>query len=118
MSILVTCANGHNLRAADKKAGTIGRCPACGAEVKIPLLSKAPSESSIMRILGVGQELRRKMEEYDAQEAAKAEMEQNNSFDAELQMKQKNKKKVCPSCDWEIDEGYKICPHCRHYFMT
>ena len=75
MSITVTCDNGHHLRAPDSRAGTTGRCPACGANVTIPKLSKAPTESSIMRILGVGEELRRNMAEYDAEQEAREEEE-------------------------------------------
>lgn len=24
---------------------------------------------------------------------------------------------VCPQCDWEIDSGYHVCPHCHYYLM-
>ncbi len=117
MSIVVVCKNGHRLRAPDKKAGTVGRCPACGAEVEIPKLGTMPTDSSIMRILGVNDELRRKMDEYDAEHANQATAEQNvPPPDPDLPPPQA-RKKVCPQCDWEIDAGYRICPHCRYYFM-
>ncbi|MBR0226310.1 MAG: hypothetical protein IJL92_09655 [Thermoguttaceae bacterium] len=119
MSIVVTCKNGHRLRAPDRKAGTVGRCPACGAEVEIPKLSKVPTDSSILRILGVGQELRRKMDEYDAEHDGTTDenAQQNTPPPAPDLPPPSHKKKVCPQCDWEIDAGYKICPHCRYYFM-
>lgn len=125
MSIVVTCKNGHRLRAADSKAGTIGHCPACGAEVEIPKLNKVPTDSSILRILGVGQELRRKIDEFDAKnETAPQESPQGapampvlSSPDPQEFPSRSARKKVCPQCDWEIDAGYKICPHCRYYFM-
>ena len=22
---------------------------------------------------------------------------------------------ICPQCDWEIDAGYRVCPHCHFY---
>ena len=127
MSLLVVCKNGHRLRAADRKAGKMGRCPACGVEVQIPKLSGAPTESSILRILGVGEELRKNMQEYDAQHAAKEgearEQTPGAFFPDPLEgvgepapLKVSNKK-VCPQCDWEIDAGFKICPHCRYYFI-
>ncbi len=117
MSIVVVCKNGHRLRAPDKKAGTTGRCPACGAEVEIPKLGQMPTDSSIMRILGVNDELRRKMDEYDAEQAKQSAEEQSAPpADPDLPPPQ-SRKKVCPQCDWEIDAGYRICPHCRYYFM-
>ncbi|MBQ9370789.1 MAG: hypothetical protein IJU03_01190 [Thermoguttaceae bacterium] len=132
MSLVVVCKNGHRLRAPDRKAGTTGRCPACGVEVQIPKLNAAPTESSILRILGVGEELRRNMQEYDEQEAAKkAEADANSQEEqtpgnffpdpldgiGEPAPLKVHDKKVCPQCDWEIDAGFKICPHCRYYFM-
>lgn len=118
MSITVTCDNGHHLRAPDSRAGTTGRCPACGANVTIPKLSKAPTESSIMRILGVGEELRRNMAEYDADQDAREEEERRRREFGDMSLPPlKKTKKVCPQCDWEIDQGFKICPHCRFYFM-
>ena len=90
---------------------------ACGAEVEIPKLGTMPTDSSIMRILGVNDELRRKMDEYDAEHANQATAEQNvPPPDPDLPPPQ-TRKKVCPQCDWEIDAGYRICPHCRYYFM-
>lgn len=112
MSIVVVCPNGHRLAARDNRAGTVGRCPACGAEVKIPAQkNKPPSDSSILRILGVGEELRRRLADNDGA-----------TFDSEMLDEPKKKattpaKKICPRCDWEIDAGYKICPKCRFYFM-
>jgi len=116
MSVSVTCKNGHRLRAPDSKAGTTGRCPACGVEVTIPKLSAAPTDSSILRILGVGQELRRQLDEYDANAPESSTPEPLDEF-AAAKKPPAPQKKVCPQCDWEIDAGYRICPHCRYYFM-
>ena len=132
MSIVVTCANGHRLSAPEKLAGTVGKCPACGAEVHIPERRETPSESSILRILGVGKELRENIANYDAQEStssAAAPPAQDAKQDAFEDMdsgsfnspsghhKKAPARKVCPQCDWEIDAAYKICPKCRYYFF-
>lgn len=123
MSIVVTCANGHRLTARDSLAGKTGHCPACGVEVKIPNPDNhLTSESSILRILGIGQELRSKLAEEDAakkreeEEAAKAASEPQEELQ-EPRPKQVVRKKICPQCDWEIDAGYRICPKCRYYFI-
>ena len=121
MSIIVVCPNGHKLKAQEKKAGKIGHCPACGAEVVIPPLEeKKTSESSILRILGVGQELRERLnDENDPHEEAK-DLDPSDVLNG-IGLVEKKKlptKKICPQCDWEIDAGFKICPHCRYYFMS
>ncbi|MDO5308713.1 MAG: hypothetical protein Q4G03_04405 [Planctomycetia bacterium] len=121
MSIVVTCENGHKLSAPEKLAGTVGKCPACGVAVKIPEQRKAPSDSSILRILGVGQELRDNLAKYDAGVLG-ADASEDLGVDAfgSAPLKSKSKeraRKVCPKCDWEIDAAYKICPKCRYYFM-
>jgi len=123
MSIVVTCKNGHRLVARDSRAGTSGRCPACGVEVKIPDGKNAPpSDSSILRILGIGQELRKGMAETAPQETASAEPQKRapieaDEFGSTFKSRQATVKKICPQCDWEIDAGYKICPKCRYYFV-
>ena len=124
MSIVVACKNGHRLVARDSRAGTVGRCPACGVEVKIPEATNAPpSDSSILRILGIGQELRKGMADADAQES-KAQERQGQSapinadeLGTTFKTQKSTPKKICPKCDWEIDAGYKICPKCRYYFV-
>ena len=120
MSIIVQCPNGHKLKAEDKKAGKIGHCPACGAEVSIPPLEeKKTSESSILRILGVGQELRAHLNDEEAnEEAQEPDPSDVLSGIGLVEKRATPKKKVCPQCDWEIDAGFKICPHCRYYFMS
>lgn len=116
MSIIVTCSNGHRLSAPDKRAGTTGHCPACGVEVHIPELKKAPpSDSSILRILGIGQELRKRLAEEEANE--KTVVEEQAFLDENVPKKKERHTKLCPQCDWEIDADYKICPKCRFYFM-
>lgn len=123
MSISVTCPNGHRLTASDKRAGTSGHCPACGAEVKIPeLKNAAPSESSILRILGIGKELRSKMKEADEAEEQNQELksgmyDREPAFEGGLPNKNPHKTKICPKCDWEIDAAFRICPQCRFYFL-
>jgi len=119
MSIVVTCQNGHRLRASEKRAGTIGKCPACGAEVIIPeekTPSQFPTDSSIMRILGVGQALRKEVAAYDAMVGNMPGREGSLPPDPGLPPLESTRK-VCPQCSWEIDPGYKICPHCRYYFI-
>jgi len=120
MSIVVTCKNGHRLVARDSRAGTAGRCPACGVEVRIPdAKSELPSDSSILRILGIGQELRRGMAESNPQEnkvQPNAPID-SDEFGSTFKPRQTTVKKICPQCDWEIDAGYKICPKCRYYFV-
>ena len=111
MSIYVSCPNGHQLTAKESKAGTIGKCPACGAPVKIPEPKSKVTDSSVLRILGIGEILRNA-----------SNFSNEDIFDTESTKKEKpkgevQKTKVCPQCDWEIDAAYKICPHCRYYFM-
>ncbi|MDD3589679.1 MAG: hypothetical protein PHO46_05330 [Thermoguttaceae bacterium] len=109
MSIIVTCPNGHRLTAPDKRAGTTGRCPACGATVLVPEQKNAiPSDSSILRIMGVGADLRKALSETAPEEEL---------FSAEELPKKTIQKKICPQCDWEIDAAFKICPKCRYYFI-
>ncbi len=121
MSITVTCSNGHRIKAPDKRAGTKGRCPACGVEVMIPSCKHLPSDSSILRILGIGQELRRKMKEEDEAEEQRSQQDEITTrmtiYEGGLPVKNPNKTKLCPKCGWEIDSAYKICPQCRFYFL-
>ncbi|MBP5622612.1 MAG: hypothetical protein J6X44_11430 [Thermoguttaceae bacterium] len=119
MSIILTCPNGHRLTAPDKRAGTTGRCPACGAPVKVPEQKNAvPSDSSILRILGIGEELRRSINDpLPEEDKPKETAESNNPVSEELPKKKVIQKKICPQCDWEIDADFKICPKCRYYFM-
>lgn len=115
MTIKVTCPNGHKLAAKDSKAGTTASCPACGAKIQIPSLeNKACTESAVLRILGIGEELR------------KSHIASDDSMlvPPEILLKSTQQKKtpgrttqVCPQCDWEIDAGYHVCPHCHYYLM-
>ena len=124
MSIVVTCPNGHRLTAPDKRAGTTGHCPACGAKVHIPEKKDAPpSDSSILRVLGISDVLRRRAEEEEEEKraaeaaAAAAESGQPGPEQDDWVKKNTRTKKICPQCEWEIDAGYKICPKCRYYFV-
>ena len=117
MSIIVTCPNGHRLSAPESRAGKTGRCPACGATVSIPEQRNAPpSESSIMRILGIGETLRRNLND-----PLPEEPEQTTDFAENEGRREPPKKtvqkKICPQCDWEIDAAFRICPKCRYYFI-
>ncbi|MBQ9874583.1 MAG: hypothetical protein IJM30_08970 [Thermoguttaceae bacterium] len=117
MSIVVTCPNGHRLTAPDKRAGTSGHCPACGAVVEIPLQKNSvPTESSIMRILGIGETLRRGIND-PLPEEKKEEAPAPEAPVEDLPKRRTVQKKICPQCDWEIDAAFKICPKCRYYFM-
>ncbi|MCF0234375.1 MAG: hypothetical protein HUK22_05275 [Thermoguttaceae bacterium] len=109
MSIVVVCNNGHRLVARDNLIGKVARCPACGVVVKVAR-EEAPSDSSILRILGIGETLRNGLAQGGGA-----------SFESEMLDSPENplppQKKICPQCNWEIDSGYKICPKCRYYFM-
>ena len=118
MSIILTCPNGHRLTAPDKRAGTSGRCPACGALVTVPEQKNAvPSDSSILRILGIGEELRRGINDPLPEDKPEEKADTNAPTPEELPKKKVVQKKICPQCDWEIDAAFKICPKCRYYFM-
>ena len=97
MSIIVSCKNGHRLSAPDKRAGTVGHCPSCGVDVLIPEPSpnSIPSESSIMRILGIGKELRKNINDFDREEEAKRNAEGEGK---EIKKRTERTKKICPKC--------------------
>ena len=67
----------------------------------------------VLRILGIGDEL------------LKASRGEKTKYDyppegsdlllgAHPSKKQRNTQ-ICPQCDWEIDAGYTVCPHCHFY---
>lgn len=118
MTIRVTCPNGHKLAVKKSRAGTIGICPACEAKFKIPeIKQETVTESSIMRILGIGDVLRKAN---DAKQQPGMEMSPGTMSATAMvsnPIVSIKKTQVCPQCDWEIDAGYHICPHCRYYLM-
>ncbi|MDO4585949.1 MAG: hypothetical protein Q4C95_01485 [Planctomycetia bacterium] len=121
MTIRVTCPNGHKLAVKKSRAGTMGICPACEAKFQIPeLKQETVTESSIMRILGIGDMLRGKNDDSVANksfiEAGPGIMSVTATASKPSSTNLK-KTQVCPQCDWEIDAGYHICPHCRYYLM-
>src|SRR5436190_1416556 len=53
MWIRLDCPNGHPVKVDGKFAGRMGRCPACGAKVRIPDVPQHDmSEDAILDILG------------------------------------------------------------------
>lgn len=46
MGIRVSCPNGHSLNVKEHLAGRVGRCPKCGAPVRIPAVEEAPPPES------------------------------------------------------------------------
>lgn len=53
MWIRLDCPNGHPVKVDEKFAGRMGRCPACGAKVRIPDVAHGDmSEDAILDILG------------------------------------------------------------------
>lgn len=120
MSIKIICPNGHRLTAKDSRAGTTGRCPACGAAIRIPShADMAITESSIMRLLDVGEGF----QPVPIPSASPTEIEEQARLDdAALGRVFANKAtvkttQICPQCDWEIDAAYRICPHCHYYLI-
>lgn len=114
MAIKFTCPNGHRLAAKESRAGTTANCPACGAKVEIPSVQAVGcSESSILRILGIGEELRKT----DIPPGAMPPDPQDFVLGRAKTAAPTPKTQICPQCDWEIDSGYRICPHCRCYLM-
>lgn len=116
MPIKVTCPNGHRLEAKDSRAGTMGKCPACGIPVQIPAPTVNPfTESSILRILDV-----RDGVHFSSTESAVHSVPDPNQEVVDRMISRPAKTKatqICPQCDWEIDSGYRICPNCRHYLV-
>ena len=114
--IKVTCPNGHKLAAQPRKAGQIVACPVCGVKLTIPVPeNRKCSDSAVLRILGIGDELRK---------AAGLPSKSEESGDLLLSGRQgsqppqqKRNTQICPQCDWDIDAGYKVCPHCHFYLM-
>ena len=122
MSIKVTCPNGHRLSAKDSRAGTTGRCPACGATVKIPTLENmAITESSILRLLDVGDGAQVVPPPDPIMEGTVPDMSQGmgtgTGKGTGTPKKPAKATQICPQCDWEIDAEYKICPNCRYYLI-
>ena len=118
MTIKVTCPNGHKLAAKESKAGMTASCPACGARIQIPALEQnACTDSAVLRILGIGEMLRSSHVASDDSMLPPPDL-----FNTMLSsQKPKNvpgrSTQVCPQCDWEIDSGYHVCPHCHYYLM-
>ncbi|MDD3588383.1 MAG: hypothetical protein PHQ75_14475 [Thermoguttaceae bacterium] len=116
MTIKVVCPNGHKLAAKESRAGTFGKCPACGATVKIPSLEQpAISESSILRLLDIGEDAK---PEEPAAPAVPVRSQEDQVLDKMFSKNSGSRAtQICPQCDWEIDAAYRICPHCRYYLI-
>lgn len=117
MTIKVTCPNGHKLAAKESKAGMTASCPACGARIQIPSLNdKGVTDSAVLRILGIGEELRKNHLASDDSMLAPPETLLTGGGTAKKSPARSTQ--VCPQCDWEIDAGYHVCPHCHYYLMN
>ena len=118
MTIKVTCPNGHKLAAKDSKAGMVVHCPACGVKLRIPQLeSKGCTDSAVLRILGIGDKLSHaRMKSDDSMQVPK-DFLIGSTFKQEKKDVPVHSTQVCPQCDWEIDAGYRVCPHCHFYLM-
>ena len=112
--IKVTCPNGHKLAAEERKAGKTVACPVCGVKLTIPVPEdRKCTDSAVLRILGIGDELlkatRGEKTKYDFPPEGSDLL-----LGAHPSKKQRNTQ-ICPQCDWEIDAGYTVCPHCHFY---
>ncbi len=118
MTIKFTCPNGHKLAAKEGKAGMVAKCPACGAKVRIPQLeSKGCTDSAVLRILGIGEQLRSVQLKSDDSLKLPPDFLLDSSF-KQKQSPTARTTQICPQCQWEIDAGYRVCPHCHFYLMA
>lgn len=121
--IKVTCPNGHKLAAQPRKAGQTVSCPVCGVKLTIPVPeNRKCSDSAVLRILGIDDELRKAAglpsKSSAALKSAGGESDLllgNRSHRPPA--KEVRNTQICPQCDWEIDAGYKVCPHCHFYLL-
>ncbi len=114
--IKVTCPNGHKLAAEERKAGKTVSCPVCGVKLTIPVPeNRKCTDSAVLRILGIGDELRKAAA---GQPTSYDRPEEGSDLLLGPRMKEKTRNtQICPQCDWEIDAGYKVCPHCHFYLV-
>jgi hypothetical protein len=111
MSIRCVCRNGHVLKVKDSLAGTVGLCPACKTQVKVPLPpSKDVSEDAILHILG-GHDNAPQGDTFNDIDAF-ADTTPSGIF------RQQTPKKSCDRCNQEVLVGTHICPHCHTYIAN
>ncbi|MBO7725037.1 MAG: TFIIB-type zinc finger domain-containing protein, partial [Thermoguttaceae bacterium] len=71
------------------------------------------TDSAVLRILGIGDELRKAAA---GQPTSYDRPEEGSDLLLGARMKGKTRNtQICPQCDWEIDAGYRVCPHCHFY---
>ncbi len=116
--IKVTCPNGHRLAAQPRKAGQTVACPVCGVRLYIPIPEdRRCSDSAVLRILGIGDELRKAAGLPQKSDSDMGDLLGGGVGQKTSTTTQKKNTQICPQCDWEIDIGYKVCPHCHFYLM-
>lgn len=113
MAIRCICPNGHVLKVKESLAGTVGLCPVCRAQVKVPALrDQKVSEDAVMAILGPYEATA------EAEAVPKDEYEDEQGLEASLRSGIFGRGaivKICSRCNQEIAAGTHICPHCHTY---
>jgi hypothetical protein len=128
--IQLDCPNGHPLKVDDRFAGKMGRCPACGVKVRIPLPGIAAdqdlSEDSILDLIGPATTPppapytetlpvhQAAQPDRDA-ETGSAIISGGGSAVLAGAAALKQPMRVCPACKHKVSLRYTICPHCRTY---
>lgn len=114
--IKVVCPNGHKLAAEERKAGKTVACPVCGVKLTIPVPeNRKCTDSAVLRILGIGDELRKAAAGLPTRYDSAPEGSDLLLGDRKKSKERAYNTQICPQCDWEIDAGYKVCPHCHFY---
>jgi hypothetical protein len=127
MWIRIDCPNGHPVKVEEKYAGRMGRCPACGAKVRIPQPDQGDlSEEAILDILGPSvppapQPLPVHAEPVATEAKAAAgsvimggsKIMGGSRIIGSPAIDQPTR--ICPACKRKVSIRYQICPHCRTY---
>jgi hypothetical protein len=113
MAIRCVCPKGHVLKVKESLAGTVGLCPVCRSQVKVPTLcDQKVSEDAVLAMLGP----------YESKEnpvtAPKDEPDDEKILEASIRsgiFGRGTIVKNCSRCNQEISAGTHICPHCHTY---
>ena len=90
--------------------------PVCGVKLTIPVPeNRKYTDSAVLRILGLTDELRKAAA---GQPTRYDKLDQGSDLLLGARAKERTRNtQICPQCDWEIDAGYRVCPHC-HFYLT
>lgn len=104
--LLVTCPEGHRLRASEKAIGKTLACPVCRSAVVVqeatpPAMERdALSDTGVMRILG---------------DYAMPSDQAEPVTETQVVEGRQHVERECPQCGCGISQGVSICQSCRCY---